>query len=265
MNVYLFLKTLRDRFKSASAWSMVALVLVTIQLYIYPSVKESGEAMNEFLKAFPKELLAMFRIEDYTSAVGFLGTELYSMMLPLVFVAIGASWAAAAGALEEETGTAEITYVLPLSRTNIYLSKIAALFTFVVGAAVVLASFIWIGSSFVDLDVAQAHLMAATASCAAIGLFASGIAGCVAGLTGRRAVALGAAIGVSLLSFFVFALSPLVDSFDALLPFVPFEWALGETPLRNGWDVQGLMLLLCSAIALHVSAVVLLNRRDVKL
>ena len=111
----LILKSLRDRWKVSASWAAVIIVLASVQMYIYPSVRESGKAMNEFLKIFPKEFRAMFRIEDYTSGVGFLGTELYSMMIPFVFIALGATWGAWAGADEEERGTSEILYALPIN------------------------------------------------------------------------------------------------------------------------------------------------------
>lgn len=258
----LIFKSLRDRWKVSSAWAAVIVVLASVQMYIYPSVRESGEAMNEFLKIFPKEFLAMFRIEDYTSGVGFLGTELYSMMIPFVFIALGATWGAWAGADEEERGTSEILYALPIRRTSVLLSKMVAAWLIMLAVAIVAVSVITLGGSIVDLDLKDVQLIAATTSCFGIGIFFHGLALAASAATARKGAALGAAVALGLLSFLIFSLAPLVDTFDNILPLNPFEWALGEKPLKTGFDWPGLSWLIGGGCIAYAVALVSINRRD---
>ena len=263
MNFTLLLKTLRDRWRSSVAWAAGAVALSSIQLYIYPSVVSTGDVFDEFIKAFPKEFIAMFRIEDYTSGVGFLGTELFSMMIPLVFISVGSSWGASAAAEEEEKGTSEILYALPISRTRIIISKIVAAWAVMIAIGVVLVVVITIGSSMVDLDLKNVHLVAATTSCLALGIFFHGLAIMVGGLVGKRGAALGLAFAIGLVSFLIYSLAPLVDTFDAVLPFMPFEWAIGAKPLKTGFDLVGIGWLLLGALIGYVIALFAINRRDI--
>lgn len=263
MNLTLVLKTLRDRWRSALAWAGAITALSSVQLYIYPSIVESGDAMNEFLKAFPKELIAMFRIEDYTTGIGFLGTELFSMMIPLVFISVGSSWGASAAAEEEERGTSEVIYALPISRTKILISKIVAAWLVMIGIAVVVLLVITFGSSLVDLDLKGVQLVAVTTSCLALGIFFHGLAMLVGGFIGKRGAALGLAIAVGLISFLIYSLSPMVDSFDLLVKFMPFQWAIGANPLKTGFDGAGLSWLLLGAIVCYTTSLLAINRRDI--
>ena len=262
MRLTLVLKTLRGRWKNAVGWGGALVAMTTMQLYIYPSIQKSGDAMDQFINVFPKEMIAMFRIEDYTSAVGFLGTELFSMMIPLVFLGLGASWGASAGAEEEERGTSEVIYALPISRTRVLVSKLVALWVILLAIAVVEYCVLVVGASIVDLDLTKVHLVAGLASSVGIGLFFNGLALVTASGTGSRGLALGLAIGVALLSFLVFSLAPMVDSFDAILPAMPFEWALGKSPLKDGFDWVGLGCLGLGALVCYGTALLLLNRRD---
>ena len=262
MRLTLILKTLRDRWRNATGWTAVALTMTAIQLYIYPSIQDSAAAMDQFIQVFPKELIAMFRIEDYTSAVGFLETELFSLMIPLVFIAMGSAWGASASAEEEERGTSEILYALPIKRTTVLISKLTAVLVVmaITGALVVLE--ISIGSSLVDLDLTGIELIAGTASCIGLGVFFHSLAMAVSSLSGRRGLGVGAAIGLGLLSFLIFALAPLVDTFDEILPFNPFQWALGENPLKTGFDWIGLGWLGLGSLIGYLVSLIAINRRD---
>lgn len=262
MNWTLVVKNLRDRWKSAVAWAAGMMALTSIQLYIYPSVAKSSSAMDEFIKVFPKEMIAMFRITDYTSSAGFLGTELFSMMLPLVFISVGASWGAAAGAEEEERGTSEVIYALPIRRSTVIFSKLFS--TWIVLAAIGGLEYLAlnIGARLVDLDLKGLDLAAGIVACVALGVFFNGISLAIATATGKRGIALGASIGLALLSFLIFSLAPMVDSFDAILPAMPFEWALGKNPLKDGFDWAGLGWLGLGGIVAYAFGLFIINRRD---
>lgn len=261
MSWTLLLKTLRDRWRSSLAWAVGITALSSVQLYIYPSIQDSASAMDQFLKAFPKEFIAMFRIEDYTSGAGFLGTELFSMMIPIVFISVGASWGAAIAA-EEEHGTSEVLYALPLSRTRIIVSKTLAAWLVQLWLVAVVLLVISFGASLVDLDLSEAHLIPVTLSCLGLGLFFNAFAFCVGAFTGKRGAGLGLAIALALISFLVFSLAPMVDTFDAIVKFMPFQWALGENPLLKGFDWVGLGWLGLGAGICYLLGLVAVNRRD---
>lgn len=262
MSLTLILKTLRDRWKNAFGWALALTALTSVQLYIYPSIEKSATAMDELIKMFPKEMIAMFRIEDYTSSAGFLGTELFSMMYPLVFIAVAASWGSAAGAEEEETGTSEVIYALPVTRTRVIVSKLASAWLVMAAIAVLEMLILFVGAAMVDLDLKEVDLLAATVSCLALGVFFNALALAISSLSGSRGLALGISIGIGLLSFLIFSLAPMVDSFDAILPAMPFEWALGGKPLTDGFDWPGLGWLGLGAVVGYAVALISINRRD---
>lgn len=78
--VTIMVATLRQRWRTSLWWTVGLVAMTAIQLYVYPSIQKTASAMDQFVAAFPPEIIAIFRIEDYTSPEGFLSTELFSMI-----------------------------------------------------------------------------------------------------------------------------------------------------------------------------------------
>jgi ABC-2 type transport system permease protein len=263
MRFALIVKTFRDRWRSAVLWALGLAGFATVQLYIYPSVQDTAAEMDSFIASFPEVFSTIFRIDDYSSGPGFLGTELFSLMVPLIMISVGSSWGAAAAAEEEEKGTADVLYTLPLRRETILMNKLIATVLVLIAQAVVTFTTIRVGSSIVNLSVGTNVLVAVVVSCLMLGMLFAGLSLFVGALTGRRGVAVGASIALALVAFVFYSLAPLVDTFDAILPFNPFQWALGEDPLRNGWDWTGLGWLTLSSLTLFSAAIFTVGRRDI--
>lgn len=258
----LFLKTWRDHWKSVLAWGAVLVLMSSIQLSVYPSVVKSSAAMQQFVDAFPAALKKAFRLEDYTSGAGFLSTELFSMIFPLVLIAIGSLWAASATAQEEEDGTGDLLFTLPRSRTQILVAKMVATISVLLFLGAVTVLTIGIGATFVDLSVKTENLIYATLATALLGFVFSGVGFLAGAWLGRKGAALGIAAGLALIAFMIYSLTGLVDTFDSLAFANPFEWALSGSPLFNGADWQGMAGLLVTGTVLYAAALVIFKRRD---
>lgn len=260
----LYLKTWRDHWRSLLSWSAVTIIMVSIQMSVYPSISKSGADFQTFLENYPDAIKKIFRMQDYTTGPGFLSTELYSMMIPLILIAIGATWGASATAEEEERGTADLLFAFPISRVRIVLSKILATITVVIMESLVAALNIIILKDVVNLNVDLGNLFAATASCIAIGLFFTAIAFAAGSLTGHKGASLGIATGIALILFLIYSLEALVDSFDSIAPYNPFNWGLEGNALFDGLDLAGIMKLLAAAAVLFLFTGFYFNRKDIR-
>jgi ABC-2 type transport system permease protein len=264
MMLTLFFKTWRDHWKSLISWAGVLVTMTTIQLSIYPTISKSGQVFQKFIDSYPDAIKKMFRMEDYTSGPGFLSTELYSMILPLVLIAVGATFGASATADEEEKGTADLLFSMPISRSKIMASKMAATVSvlFILGFVTYLN--IYIGSGLVDMEINLSFLAWGTISCTLIGLFFSGVGYIFGALTGKKGVSLGASSAIGLLFFVFYSIAPLVNDFEFLTPINPFHWALGGNVLFSGPDWPGMTKLLSGTIILYCLSFAILNRKDIR-
>lgn len=263
MTFPLLLKTWRDHFKGIIGWAVGTSALVIVMLWVYPTVASSASGMSEISAAFPPEFQEMFRMNDYTSPAGYLSTELFSFMIPLIFVAMGVSWGASAVADEEEHGTADLLYSLPIPRWRILLVKWLAVMMMIVGVGVLFLATLAIGGPFADMDLGLPQLTAASLGTVLLGCVYGGLAFLLGAITGSKAISLGVSIVLALAAFLVYMLAPLVDAFARIENLSPFQWAYGNQPLWNGFAAGPLTLLAIVAVLLVLSSLGVYRRRDI--
>ncbi len=264
MNFTLFKKMFRDHWISLLAWGLVIIFIATVQLSVYPSIAESGNTAKQFIDTLPENMKQMFRMQDYTSGPGFLNTELFSLMLPLVMIGVGVLWGTSATAEEEQEGTADLLFSLPISRRSILVSKMAATFVALVSLSAIVFLAIYLLKNSAGLTVSTLFLAFACLTQVFLGLFFSGVGFLVGSLTGRKGLSLGVGSGIAIICFLFYSLSPLVSTFKFTNRINPFQWTLGNNILVNGFDASGLAKLIVSSVILFVSAVLVLERRELR-
>ncbi len=237
--------------------------MVTVQLSVYPSIVKSGNAAKQFIDAYPEAFKKIFRMTDYTSGSGFLSTELFSLMLPLVMIGVGVIWGSSATAEEEEKGTADLLFSLPISRRNILLSKMASTVVALVILATITFLNVYLLMGFVDLTLSTKNLALACLSHLFLGIFFSGIGFLLGSITGRKGLTIGIGSGLGLVSFLFFSLAPLVSNFKFTNPINPFQWTIGKNILAEGLDAAGLAKLVISSLILYLAALILIERRQI--
>ncbi len=251
-----------DRWRLLLGWGAALVAMAVLQLSVYPSVAESAVDMQQFVEQWPEALQQTFSLDQYATGTGFLNAELFTFMVPLTLIAVALGVGAAATAGEEERGTADLLFSLPLPRWLVVLAKTAAMVVCV--AAIALAGFValWIGAPLVDLDVTPAGLAAVTATLTLLALVFGGIALLTGATTGSRAAALGAGTVAALAAFLLHALGGLADWLEPWQEWSPFHWALAPDPLANGVDWGAVTRLLVVFAALVVLSVAAFHRRD---
>lgn len=264
MIVSLVAKTFRDHWKSLTAWGSVIVFMSSIQLYVYPTIVKTGDGMNQLLESFPDSIKEIFRMQDYTSGAGFLSTELFSMMIPLVLIAVGATWGSSGTAQEEEDGTADLIFALPISRHKVLTSKIIATLCACLLLGTVAFVTISIGAPLVNMEIDSAHLLAVCVSMFLLGAFFSGVGFLIGSITGKKGVSLGITSGLGILAFLFYSLAPLVNTFDYITPLNPIQWTLGGNQLFEGPDFVGYAKLITTTVVLYLLAMIAFNRKDIR-
>ena len=254
---------LRDRWRSLAVWCFGLAGISAIELAVYPSVAATEKSWTAMLDQWPEAFKVAFRLDAYSSGPGFLNTELFSMMFPLVLIAVALGAAAAATAGEEERGTADLLLSLPILRGRVLAAKVLAMVLGVVVVMLAAALTIIVGAPLADLSVGTDDVLAAGAMTCLLGLVFGCIGLLLGALTGKRAAALGGGIALAIAAFLLQILAPMADWLTPWQKASPFYWALNSDPLVNGidWGAAGLMVGVC-ALLLAVTTVVF-HRRDI--
>lgn len=249
-----FAKTLRDQRRALVGWAVALGGLIAFTVAFWPTYADSPELAG-LTDDLPEALRAFVGQGDLGTASGFLSSQLFAFLLPLLvgIMAVGRAVGTLAG--EEERGELELLATQPVSRRRIVMEKGAAV---LVGAAGVIgAGFVLlvVGVRAVGMDVGIDALVGAMTGLLLFSWLLAAIALAVGAAWGRRVTALAAAAAVGLAAYLVAKFTPLVPGLDWLADLSPWTWAFGADAVAEGPSAVGAVgLVVLAGAALAVGA-----------
>jgi ABC-2 type transport system permease protein len=209
MRTEVALQALGERRRSLIWWALGVAVLVLLTVAFYPSIRDDT-AINEYVKDLPESLRGLFAGGelDIASPAGYLNSQIYALMAPLVFLvfAVGAGAGAVAG--EEERGTLDFLLAHPLRRRDYAFHRFLALVALVAALSAVLLATTWLGSLAVDLDIGLGRVLAATVSVGLLAVLFGTLALAAGSVRPGRARAIAVAAGVAVAGWLLDGLGP---------------------------------------------------------
>lgn len=257
-------KTLWDLRRSFFWWTLGLIGLVALMAAVFPTIRDNPD-MNRLVEQYPEALKAFIAFGgavDYTSGAGYLGSELFSFMIPLLFMVSAVGNGAGAIAGEEERGTLDLLLSNPVTRARVALEKLGAMVAELAGLGLVLWASLWLSEVVVGLDVSAEHLAAAAANAALLALAFGSIAFMLGAATGHRALAIGIATAGAVAAYLVNALASLVPALRVPQKLSPFYHYAAGDPLRQGLALGHSLVLVAIVAAAAVVGVVAFERRD---
>ena len=258
-----FAGAVRDARRRFVWWSVGLIGYVAVIAAVWPSIR-TNEALLKLHETYPESLkaFASFGGEfDFSTPAGYLGAELFSIMVPLLLLVAGIGGGARALAGEEERGTLELLLAQPVSRRRVALEKLAALGLELAGLGGVFFLASWASTAVAGMRVSAGHLLAATTAAVLLALVYAAIAMLAGAATGRRATAIAVPSALAVCAYLVNGLAPLVDLVHSLRKLSPwYHYAAGD-PLRHGLSLNALVLV-AVLIAATVLVPLVLDRRE---
>lgn len=225
-----YAKALWDQRKALPAWGSALALAILLESALWPSMRDMPN-LDAYLNDFPAALKELFSIDQITTGQGFLNAELFSLMMPMLFLIFGITRGARMLAGEEEAGTLDLMLVTPLSTTRLLLHEALALATGVgVLGAVVWVSTV-IGSATFGLHVSVGAAAAGALAATLLGIEFGTAALVVGALTGRKGLALGVPSALALAAYVLYVGGLFVDGLSTWRTWSPFEQALHAGPL----------------------------------
>lgn len=256
----------RERRRTVLWWSLAVLALVAITAASYPAVRDVGSAIEQIMEFMPEGMLELMGAAGgIASPEGYLNSQLYSNILPILLLVFGIGMAAWTIAGAEREGTLEPLLANPVSRTRVALERF-------VGAALLLAIptlamtvlLIAVRPLF-ELDALSAgNLLAAGIATYLLVLLFVSLTYAVGAATGSKGGAIAAGAGAAAATYVVFGLSSFVDLFRDLRVISPWHWFLNNSPLIEGWNWPALGWPVLVTIPAVVIGTVLFTRRDLR-
>ncbi len=260
------LKTIRDRLRSLIWWIVAIVVYSMFVAAFWPVLADQQEQFTTLLQAYPEGLLNIFgvgSIEEMFTPAGFLSTEAFGWLVPLLFSIYATTMGTQLIAGEEEANTLDLLLSNPISRTRVAIEKwIGMLVVTAILTVALFASIVAAGAIF-NLGIPTSHYAAACFQAMLLGLVFGSIAFAIGALGGKRGLILGAVAAFAVASFLINSLRDLADWLAKVSYASPFYYYDSNKPLINGVDWINVAVL--AAIALVATGVALFAfpRRDI--
>ena len=260
-----FLKALRDQLRPLVMWTAGVAFYVALLISIYPSIRKSAGAIDEYVKNMPEAVRAAFMgSSDFSTPVGYVNVELLSWLAPVVLIAFAVAVAARSLAGKEESGTLGLVLSHTVGRRRLVLQKYAALVVVVVALGAAFWLSLTVATAIAGTPVGAADLAQAFLSLTLLGLAIGSVTYAVSGATGRRQVGIAAGAGVGVAMYLLNTLAVMNESIRPFRYLSLFHYAGGAAPLGRDLDVVGLVVMLATSAVMLVVTLVLFERRDIR-
>lgn len=265
MLLSLIRKMLRDYRKSILGWGLGLAALTVMQLAVYPSVRSQGATMRDLINSYPSAFRAMFGMEgvDFTSGPGYLSTETFSLLAPLMLIGLGIALGTGAIATEEERGTLDLLISSPVSRTRVLAAKALGALVALVAAAVVLYLTVLIAAGALGMGVSAGLLVQATSVLLLLACACGAVTFLAGAATGKRGVAIAIGAGFAVISYFVDSLAEITAVVKPWRVVSIFRQASATGALRGDLGTVGPVATAAFAVACILAAGYLFAHRDI--
>jgi ABC-2 type transport system permease protein len=257
----MFIKSLRDQRRALIGWALAVGVLMFFEAALWPSVRDMP-SLDELMAGYPEAFKKAFNLTDFHTGRGFLNAELFSVMLPMLFIILGVGRGARAIAGDEEAGTLDAVLVSPASPPRLIAAEAAAL----AASQMVLGAVLWVStylcSLVFGLGVGPVDILVGAFAVTLMGTEFGLLSLAIGAMTGRRAVAIALTTVAAVTSYVVFLATQMVQSLHGWRVLSPFYQALHTGPLGGDVPVSIVWLPVVGVVAVGLAAVVF-NRRDI--
>jgi len=256
-----FLKTLRDWRRAMLWWCIGLAALALWVIVLYPTLGDSG-MYEDLVEQLSSSYAAFIDVEDLGSAEGYLQSEVFFFMAPLLLLVLTVGFGGGTIIREEERGTLDLLMSTPLPRWRLVIEKSAAMVIITVVAALALWLGLAIGASIAGVDISVGRMLQASLSCVLLGLVFGALALTIACISGKRGLSIGVAAGLGVVTFFLNGFGASIEMLEPYRKLSPFYYYSAAEPLMNGLSLGHAAVLLGLIVLLLGVALVAFERRD---
>lgn len=257
----LLMKSVKDRLLLVGIVGTVMIAMGAFVGALWPSLRNT---FAELPDGFIDVIAQVFPGADLGSGVGFVNTELISVVAPVGAIAVAVISAARGTAGEEENKTLGLLLSTPMSRKMFLLNKIGAMCIHVLAIGVTLVIALIIADLLGNIGLTPKGIVGASTHTVMLGILFGMITIAIASATARRRLATALSAGLAVIALAISAFFPLLDSIAGLAVISPWYYFNTSNPLVHGIDTGHVMLLGAGSVIAALCAVGVFSRRDLR-
>jgi ABC-2 type transport system permease protein len=240
-------------------WFIAMFALALFLMLMYPPLRDSDVA-----KLFENLSPALQKVagdqNSFDNANNYIAQEVFALRMPLLLIIMSIILFAKLTIGEETKGLVMTQLSLPISRSRLLGTKLAAALIISVIVAIGMLAGILAGLAMIGDSVAMAELLWHVAGCTLLSLVFGLVVYLLGGGLGLKGAATGIATILAFTSYLVSSLVAIADFLEPVEKFSPFHYYQNPSPIS--WEHA--LLLGSVAIVMAVGALILFPRRDIK-
>lgn len=253
---------LRRQVKPVLIWGVSIGAMALFVVLYYPSIAKT-DFFQQYLEAIPEQMRSFLNVlgGDMSTIQGFLGIELFSLVLPvsIPFYAVVIGSRAAAGA--EQQGRLELLLSAPIRRSEIVISAVLEMIAGMTGILLITGLFTWIPARAVGTDLTIGQTASGLVALLPFGLFFGAVALLASSLVRRSGISTSIAGGILVAMYFINGFAGFVESMKPLQKICLFYHY--RSGLVGGVDWRSWTILMLISLVICAVAVPAFNRRDI--
>ncbi len=235
-------------------------------VFMFPSMSEQSEAINQYAEAFPEAMMEAFDFNEntFTTIEGFMSVEYYSLTWVLIIAififALGGS--VVAGEIDKKTS--EFTYTLPLKRHKIALSKTIA--SIIMLTVLTLITFIinYISIQIIDETSSIEGNLKFISISISLSIFLLAITTLLSSFFRQKSKVYGIVAGFFILSYMLHIFANINETAEKIyfLSFFKYYGNPTEILLNESFSISNLLFFIVSSLILFGASLYIVERRD---
>lgn len=255
--------TVWQRRWSTMWWSVGVFGFIFLNMVFYPSFKDQAAEFQKSFEKLPDTAVQLFGgSTDFFSPVGFMNSQIFFLMLPLLLGILAISLGSGLVAREEQSRTIEPLLARPLSRAGFLFGKAwAGIAVLGMVSIVSLAAILGIGRA-VHIEVPLLNMVVATFVCFLLALSFGAIAFLLAAIGRTRGGSLGIASVMALGGYLISSLAGTVAWLKWPSYIFPFHYYHSEEILRGTFAWQPVVFIVGVTAVCGALSWLTFRRRD---
>ncbi|HUY85344.1 MAG TPA: ABC transporter permease subunit [Candidatus Dormibacteraeota bacterium] len=257
--------TLWQRRWSAMWWSVGLFAFIFINMVFYPTFKDSAAQLAKSFASLPKAALQLFGgSSDFFSPIGFLNSQIFFLMLPLLLTMLAVSLGSSLIAREEQDMTIELLLARPVSRGRLLAAKITGGTIILAAVSGVALITVVVTARVFGLDGIPSSAIALAGFNSFLLAYCTGAIAFLLAATGRArgaAIGIGAMIGVG--GYLITSLSGTVGWLKTPAKALPYNYYQSEAILRGTYHWLSALFFVAVVAVCGTLSYLVFRRRDI--
>ena len=256
--------TVKQRKVSTIWWTVGISGFILLNMVFYPTFKDQAAELEKSFQSLPDAALQLFGgSADFFSPVGFMNSQIFFLMLPLLLSMLAVSLGASLLARDEQDLTIEPLLARPISRGRLLSERMFSglLILGVVTIGVLLVTIIAV--KLVDIDLSVTYIALATLNCFLLALTTGAIAFVLTATGKARGAAVGLAALIGVGGYIISSLSVTVSWLKAPSNVLPFDYYQSEAILRGTYNWVNSLFFVVIILACCAISYLAFRRRDI--